>query len=95
MADQLGNAAGRDQPDAVLADLSILMGQYVALRDNLLPGNLRMLRLEGRRHEAGGPTDDLNGAFHGKLQLAIAKLFVERHVNGEIPNGTCRVEHVP
>jgi len=74
LPDQLGNAEGRDPPDALLADLSVLMRQHVALRDDLLPWNFRMLDLEARRHETGGFPDDLNRALHGELQLAVAKV---------------------
>ena len=46
------------------------------------------LRQVPRRHETSGFTDDLNGPLHGTLQFAIAKIFVQCHVDGEIPNGT-------
>ena len=73
----------------------VLMGQHVALRDDLLRGNLQMLHFERRRHKTGGFPDDLDSAFHGKLQLAVTEVSLKRHVNRERPNSACRVEHVP
>lgn len=83
LLDQFGDACGGDAPEFLLADLAVLVSEEVPLADDPAPGDFRMVSPEIVRHATCGLADDLQLAFHRRLEHFVLRVLVKRPARDE------------
>lgn len=85
----------RDEPDALLLDFTVFMGQNIALGDDGSPRYIGIGLATWFRYTPCSFTDDFETAFNGQLKLSIGKVLRVTYACHEVLDRASSIKHVP
>ena len=86
---------GCDRPDEFVVNVTVFVGENMALSNNAPPSDLRMSLLHGVRYAVGGLADDLDATLDGQPEVHVRLVLLEGNSADRVRNATSVLKHVP